>query len=342
VTRSGSRDVPPALAAWLAEQLRTPGPFTVSPISGGHSNETAALTTPSGRWILRRPPMAAISATANNLAREYRVLTALATQEVPAPRALAYAEAGAVDARACLVLDHCAGYALTDDWPAGWPPGADVGAVGRAAVSALARVHAVDVAAAGLTDFGRPERYLERQVERWRSQFGRHQVRELPLFDELASWLDAHRPASGSPALVHGDFHFDNCLVLPGPPVTVSAVIDWELATLGDPLVDLGLLLGFWGTDRAVPVAMPKVQALSRASEAPSRRELADHYSQLTERSTDALAFYIVLAFFKLAAIVEGAYARFVRGEDDSPWARSLGDDVPRLLADAAACAERA
>lgn len=139
---------------------------------------------------------------------------------------------------------------------------------------------------------------------------------------------------------MHGDFHLDNCLITPGPPARVSAIIDWELATVGDPLVDLGLLLAFWGPDRARPFAMPRVQSLSRDPAAPSREELAGYYTSLTGRPTRDLAFYMVLAFFKLAAIVEGAYARFLAGDVDSPYARALAQDVPRLLHDAAHLAE--
>lgn len=327
----------PALCAWLSARLGTPGPFEATPISGGHSNETALLSAPGGRWIIRRPPPMAISATANNLGREYRVLRAIEHHGVPAPRAVAFADAGEVTAQSCLVMELVDGYPLTDAWPAGWPADATIGAVGGTTIEALAALHRVDVDAAGLSDFGRPARYLERQVARWRGQYEQNKVRELPLFDELGGWLEANRPDEPAPAILHGDFHLDNCLIVPGPPPRVAAIIDWELATIGDPLVDLGLLLGFWGPQRARPVAMPQVQALTRSAGSPTRRALAEQYTALTGRSTDALPFYMVLALYKLAAIVEGAYARFVNGKDDSPWARSLGEDVPRLLADASA-----
>ncbi|WP_375476382.1 phosphotransferase family protein [uncultured Jatrophihabitans sp.] len=328
--------LPPSLVTWLSERLGAAGPFTLTPISGGHSNETGLLTSPDGRWIVRRPPAMAISATANNLAREHRVMSALARTAVPVPRTLAFAESGEVDARSCLVMSVAEGYPLTDTWPTDWPQNVSIGDAGFAAVGALATLHAVDVDAVGLTDFGRPGNYLERQVARWRGQYEQNAVRKLPRFEALGAWLAANRPEESAAAILHGDFHLDNCLIVAGTPPRVSAIIDWELATIGDPLVDLGLLLAFWGPDRAMPVAMPKVQALTRAPKAPSRRSLADRYTELTGRPTDALAWFMVLALFKLAAIVEGAYARAVRGLDDDPWARSLGEDVPRLLADAA------
>jgi aminoglycoside phosphotransferase (APT) family kinase protein len=332
----------PTLRDWLAAQLGTTGPFGIHPISGGNSNETALLRAPSGQWILRRPPAAAISATANDLGREFRVLTALAGQRVPAPRAIAFAAPGEVSDRSCLLMECCPGHPLTDQWPDGWPPAATIGQAGRAAIEALAALHRVDFEAAGLGGFGRPDGYLERQVARWRGQYEQHRVRDLPLFDEIGDWLEANRPAQGAPAILHGDFHLDNCLIAAGPPPRVSAIIDWELATVGDPLVDLGLLLGFWGADRPRPAAMERVQALTRRPGAPGRRGLADYYTALTGRSTEALTFYMVLAFFKLAAIVEGAYARYLCRDVDSPYARALGADVPRLLRDAAHLAEAA
>jgi aminoglycoside phosphotransferase (APT) family kinase protein len=338
--QAGAAAPEPALRHWLAAQLGTTGPFEIHPISGGNSNETSLLRAPTGRWILRRPPAAAISATANDLEREFRILSALAAQPVPAPRAIAFAGPGQVTDRSCLLMENSPGHPLTDRWPDGWPAAAAIGQVGRAAIEALAALHRVDFEAAGLGGFGRPAGYLERQVARWRGQYEQHRVRDLPLFDEIGHWLEGNRPVSGPPAILHGDFHLDNCLTEPGPPPRVSAIIDWELATVGDPLVDLGLLLGFWGADRPRPIAMERVQALTRLPGAPGRRELADYYTALTGRSTEALSFYMVLAFFKLAAIVEGAYARYLGRDVDSDYARALGADVPGLLRDAAQLAE--
>jgi aminoglycoside phosphotransferase (APT) family kinase protein len=239
-------------------------------------------------------------------------------------------------------MEFSDGYPLTDSWPANWPCEVTIGDAGRAAIEALAALHRVDYVAAGLGGFGRPDGYLRRQVVRWRGQYEQNQVRDLPLFVQLGDWLEAHCPAEAAPGVLHGDFHLDNCLIQPGPPTRVSAIIDWELATIGDPLVDLGLLLAFWGPDRAEPIAMPKVQALTRLPGAPRPRELADYYTSLTGRSTRHLTFYMVLAFLKLAAIVEGAYARFLAGDVDSPYARALARDVPALLRDAARMAEAA
>jgi aminoglycoside phosphotransferase (APT) family kinase protein len=341
VPQAGPEQVRPALAAWLAGRTGDPGPFRLRPLAGGNSNETAELTSPTGRWVLRRPPATLTSPRSNDLSREFRILDALAGQRVRAPRAIAYTDDRSVSPVSCLVMEHVEGVALKDAWPSRWRPGPDtIGLLGHSAVEALADLHRVDWRARGLEDFGRPAGYLARQVARWRSQYELNQVRDLPLFERVGDWLEGNRPQETEPAIIHGDFHLDNMLAVAEPRPRVAAIIDWELSTIGDPLVDLGLLLAFWGTDRTDPPAMPAIQGLSRLPSAPGRCELADHYSELTGRSTEALHFYMALAFFKLAAIVEGAYARFLAGDRDSDYARALADDVPRLLADAARFAD--
>jgi aminoglycoside phosphotransferase (APT) family kinase protein len=329
----------PEVAAWLTAALDDPGPFTLTSIGGGNSNETLLLESPTARRVLRHPPPASLSPGAHSMGREHQVLTAIAGRGVPAPRPLAFA-GEEVPGGPWLAMELVDGVALTEELPPAYPPGADsVAAVGAAAIDALAALHRVDWRAAGLDDFGRPEGFLERQVGRWRAHFERHQVRELPDFERVAAWLEANPPAAQAPALIHGDFHLDNCLFSLRPPAEVTAIIDWEMSTIGDPLLDLGLLLAFWGNERPSRPAMPWVQALTRVPGAPARGELADRYAAATDRSVDGLPWYMALAFWKLAAIVEGAYAQHLAGELDSDYARGLAADVPALLAEAAAFA---
>ncbi|MDA0160329.1 phosphotransferase family protein [Solirubrobacter ginsenosidimutans] len=319
-------EVDPELAAWLRDALGEPGPFTLERLSGGNSNETLVLRGAGPERILRRPPAASIAPSAHAMDREFRVLRALAGTGVPAPAPLACG-------RGMLVMERVPGFAPTTARPYG------VCEAGEAVVDALAALHGVDWRAVGLEDFGRPEGFLERQVARWRGQYERVQVRSLPRFDAIADWLEANRPDAGAPAILHGDFHADNCLLSAVEPVRVTAIIDWEMATIGDPLLDLGLLLAFWGSDRPEAPAMPRVQAFSRSDGAPSRGELAARYAERSGRSVDALDWYMALAFWKLAAIVEGAYAQYLDGRLTSSYAQALGDDVPRLLDEAAAFA---
>ena len=329
------------LRDWLAEHLGEDGPFELTHLSGGNSNETLLLETPSRKCILRRPPRATLAPSAHSMEREYRVLGAIAGGDVPAPRPIALA--GPDDPGGpFLVMEWIEGTPILDRLPSGYPPGPPtVRAVGEAAVEALARLHSVDWRAAGLEGFGRPEGFIERQVGRWRAQYETAQVREIADFEWLAEWLEANRPAPGAAAIFHGDFHLDNCLWSPRPPVAMRAIIDWEMASIGDPLIDLGLLLGLWGSERHDPPAIDGLQGVSLIDGAPSRRELAAHYAERSGRSVEHLDWYMSFALWKLGAIIEGAYAQYLRGAVDSDYAKALGKDVPLLMAEARTIAER-
>ena len=330
--------VSPALADWLGPALDDPGPFTLTPLSGGNSNETLLLTSPAATRILRRPPHAAsIDPSAHSMAREHRILVALDGRGVPAPRPLAYCDDPEVTPASMLVMERIDGVSLGAELPAAF--GGDTRAVGEALVDALAALHTVDWRAAGLEGFGRVDGFLERQVPRWRSQYQRYAVRELELFEPVAEWLQSHLPPTLVPGIMHGDFHADNCLLTPGPPARVAAIIDYEMTTIGDPLLDLGLLLAFWGDERPARPAMPGVQAFTRGAGAPSRAELAQRYAEASGRSVEHLPFYLTLALWKLAAIVEGAYAHHLQGNLDTAYASELEHDVPALLREAAAFA---
>jgi aminoglycoside phosphotransferase (APT) family kinase protein len=323
-----------SLSAWLTAHLGLDGPVEMHHLSGGHSNETLLLRNADRRWVVRQPPVHAIAPGAHDVARENRALTALWRAGCPVPKPLAFAEPPVLD-RPTLVMEFVDGPVLTESLPEGYPgPPEALGAIGYDLMEALARIHSVEWQFAGLGDFGRPNGYLERQVSRWQRQFRSHQVRELPAFDAVGTWLESKRPVGSNPTIIHGDFHLGNTIFSATTP-KLEAVIDFELCSIGDPLVDLGLVLAFWGSDRLDPPAMPEVQALSRSVDAPSRTQLADAYSELSGNSVDHLNWYMVLALWKLAAIVEGAYALSISGKDASDHAQSLKFDVPRLLDEA-------
>ena len=333
-------EVSPTLAAWLSERLEEEGPFSLVYLSGGNSNETLLLESPRARNILRRPPQATLSPSAHSMEREFRVLGAVADTPVPAPtpRALATPDD---EGGPFLVMEFVDGFAVLDDLPPGYPPGLEsLREVGERVVEALATMHSVDWRAAGLEGFGRPDGFLERQVGRWRGQFESYQVREIADFDWLCEWLEANRPPAQQPGIIHGDFHLDNCLFSRQPPIAVKAIIDWEMATIGDPLLDLGLLLGLWGPDRGSPPAIDNLQGVSRVEGAPTREHLARHYAEHSGRSVEQIDWYTCLALWKLGAVIEGAYAHYVNGSVDSDYAKSLEADVPRLMAEARQIAE--
>jgi aminoglycoside phosphotransferase (APT) family kinase protein len=322
------------LAPWLTEVTDDHGPFEVKTLTGGNSNETLLIRSPTAARVLRRPPAATIDASAHNVEREYRMLMALADTHVPVPRPLAAAREPTPGGPAALLMEHLNGISLTSELPASYPPDA-VGTVAYAVIDALADLHSLPWQDLGLEGFGRPERFLERQVGRWRNQYAVYKHRDLQDFDLVAQWLEDNRPPDGEPGILHGDFHVDNCLFTPTAPVRLLAIIDWEMSTIGDPLLDLGLMLGLWADDRPDPCAMPKIQGFSRAPGAPSRTELAARYSKRSGRSVEHLRYYMALALWKLAAIVEGAHMHYTAGRLENDYARALSDDVPRLLAEA-------
>lgn len=325
-----------ALIAWLRGEAALSGPFSLRPLSGGNSNETMLLSAGSERLVMRRPPRATIDSSAHNVAREQRVLAALGPTPVPVPEPRSLCTEEAVPEAPFLLMEAVDGISLQDELPRRWGnAAAAVTSIGEQTVDALADLHRVDWRACGLGDFGRPEGFLERQVPRWRKQLDRYRHRDLPDFEPVAEWLEGNRPPAGEPGVLHGDFHVDNCLFAGESGPELAAVIDWEMSTIGDPLLDVGLFLGFWGGERTEPLGMPTVQAISRVPGAPSREELAVRYERRSGRSLAHLPFYMALAFWKLAAIVEGAHAHYVAGHTDAPYAAALEHDVPALLAEA-------
>ncbi len=334
VTGQGAGSLADELTPWLRKATDDDGPFTVERLSGGNSNETLLVSSPAARRVLRRPPTATIDASAHNMEREYRMLMALADTHVPVPRPIATTREATPGGPPALLMEHLDGVSLTDALPDAYPPGSGE-TVACAVVDALAELHSLPWRDLGLEDFGRPANFLARQVGRWRDQYAVYRHRDLPDFECVASWLEENRPPETEPAILHGDFHADNCLFSRGAPVRLLAIIDWEMSTIGDPLLDVGLFLGLWGDDRPQPCAMPRIQGFSRAPGTPTREFLARRYEERSGRSLEHLNYYMALALWKLAAIVEGAHLHFVSGRVETEYARALGDDVPRLLAEA-------
>jgi aminoglycoside phosphotransferase (APT) family kinase protein len=338
VASDASTESPPAaLAAWLATEFDLAEADDWVQLVGGQSNQTYRLAAGGRELIVRRPPDAAIDASAHNMGREFRILSALRDTPVPVPEVLALCEDDAVLGAPFLLMERVEGYPLKDALPPDAPPQPEAARqVGEALIDALVLLQAVDWQGVGLEGFGRPEGFLERQVPRWTKQYRRVQVRELPRFEQVGAWLEENRPPDSPPAIIHCDFHADNCLTAFEDPARVTAILDWEMATIGDPLLDVGFLLAFWGDDRPTVPAHHTVQAFSRVPGAPSREELAARYAERSGRSVEHLHYFMALGFWKLSAIIEGAYAQFVNGEVDSPYARALEFDVPQLLDEAA------
>lgn len=320
-------------------------PLTFTLISGGRSNLTYRVDSPSQTWVLRRPPLGHVLPTAHDMAREFRVLNALAKVDFPAPKPLALCEDPAVNGYPFYVMDYREGVIIAEDLPPGYATTAkERRALSMALVKTLVELHAIDYQAVGLGDFGRPEGYLERQVRRWSEQWERSQTRPLPGIQELIRRLKNAIPESPPPTIVHGDYRLGNMMLAPGDPGRVVAVLDWEMATLGDPLSDLGYTLGYWGevTDPPRYIAARATAAATAHPGFLSRADLVAEYGRLSGRDVSRIEFYEVLAYYKLAVIVEGIHARYLAGETVGEGFEGYGERCELLVEAALEIADHA
>jgi aminoglycoside phosphotransferase (APT) family kinase protein len=277
------------------------------------------------------------------MAREYRVLSALAGTDVPAPRTYALCEDPAYNGTPFYVMEYKSGVIITAELPAGFAETAkERRRLSIGLVDALVRLHAVDYEVVGLGDFGRPQGYLERQIRRWGEQWERSKTRELAGIDELARRLRAALPASPAPTIVHGDYRLGNMMLAQHDPGRVEAILDWEMATLGDPLADLGYTLIYWGdaTDPPDQRAVGSIQAVTAQPGFLSRAELVEEYARRSGRDVAAIDYYQVLATYKLAIINEGIYARYLKGQTVGEGFEGYGESTTRLVGRALALAD--
>ncbi len=317
-------DEPPGLDlarlhAYLAETAaELTGPrLSARLISGGKSNLTYLVTTGTDEYVLRRPPLGHVLATAHDMGREYRVISALADTAVPVPQALLLCTDATVLGAPFYLMRRVPGTVYrrrsqTDELTAE--------AKRRLAfdmIDTLAALHAVEPEMVGLADFGHPTGFLARQVRRWAGQLDLSRSRDLPGIDELRERLAETVPVSKRAAIVHGDYRLDNLLVDP-QIMRITAVLDWEMATLGDPLTDLGLLMTYWealGTGELATVGDAVADGVGPAAGFPTGRELIERYAERSTVDVSDLDWYVALGCYKLAVIAEGIHFRYSQGQ---------------------------
>jgi aminoglycoside phosphotransferase (APT) family kinase protein len=291
----------------VALDLGAEPPLTFARLGRGRSNLTFEVRDTAGaRWVLRRPPLGDLLASAHDVAREHHVLSRLNGTGVPAPRALGLCRDPAVSDAPLLLMQHVPGVVIDNAVARALEPSARH-AIGLALPEALARVHEVDLAAASLDDFASHGSYAARQLKRWRRQWESSRTREIPVVDDLAARLERAAPAQHEVTLVHGDFHLLNLIFHPLEPA-VRAILDWELCTLGDPMADMGGLLAYW-PEPGERLASGPFAASAHPGFA-TRAELAEAYARRTGRDISALAFWEALACWKVAVIAEGVLQR--------------------------------
>jgi aminoglycoside phosphotransferase (APT) family kinase protein len=310
-------DVPginvPAVTNWLhAHVPGASGPFAFDAIAGGHSNLTYRVTgTDGARFVLRRPPLGHVLASAHDMGREHRIISGLQSSSVPVAPALGFCDDPGVNDAPFYVMGFVDGYVIRDRVVAEavLTPTAR-GRASESIVDTMAAIHAVDLDAAGLATLGRHEGYIARQLKRWYGQWNQQKTRELRAIDQVHDALLQRIPEQGPATIVHGDYRLDNCMIDAGGDVI--AVLDWEICTLGDPLADLGLLQVYWtGPDD------PSSAWTGSACSAPgflNRADLATRYAAVSGRDISLLPFYVSFAYWKLACILEGVYARYLGG----------------------------
>ena len=315
-----------ALEYWMdARGLPGSGtPLATRYISGGASNEIFELQRGDVRMALRKPPAKVPKGRNEIMLREYRVIGALNDTDVPHPQGIAVCDDTSVLGSCFYIMGHVEGWT-----PMGpLPPPFDGDPTLRSAmayelVDAIARLGQVDWQAAGLKGFGKPEGFLDRQVDRWLAHLAKIEFRELPGLREAADWLRTHTPRHFKPGIIHGDYQFANVMFRHGNIAKLAANVDWEMATIGDPLLDLAWILMTWPDPDE-----DRTTGYIDFSGMPSRDELMHRYATISGLPVDVMDYYIVLARFKMACVLEAGYARYIDGDADNPKMAMFGDVV--------------
>jgi aminoglycoside phosphotransferase (APT) family kinase protein len=309
------------------------GPIEVRKHTAGFSNETFYVSRGEQQWVLRRPPRGPLLPTAHDVVREYRFLVAL-HRRARVPEPVAMCEDTSVIGAPFYLMQRVDGAVLRDSIPPALDTPAAHAAIAKEMVDALVELHAVDWRAAGLS--GRDSGYLERQVSRWSGQWEltKPRTRELPGLDAITSWLREHMPESGAATVVHGDYKLDNVMFETSEPKLV-AIFDWEMATIGDPLADLGYLINQWARPEPVPGYEAQASVFVRLIDRegfPNIEELSAMYEAKSGRSMRDLLFYRLLAAYKGIVILEGLYMHYIEGAAANPAAAEFEWRVPMLI----------
>ncbi|HEX7316346.1 MAG TPA: phosphotransferase family protein [Pyrinomonadaceae bacterium] len=308
-------------------------PLTVEQFPGGHSNLTYLLRFGASEFVLRRPPFGPVAPKAHDMAREFRILEALHTVFPLAPRPYLLCEETEVVGSVFYLMERRRGLVVRAEEP---PELEDRPAERRRAsaalVDALADLHAVDVHAHGLDSLGKPSGFVERQVRGWADRWHRSRTDELAEMDELAAWLASRLPPDPArPTLVHGDYKLDNVMLDTSDVGRVVGVFDWEMSAVGDPLIDLGILLGYWVHTAEGGGRRDSVSAVTNREGWFTREELLERYGARTGEDLSNVGFYEVFAVFKLAVVLQQIFFRYRRGQTDDPRFAILGERVSWL-----------
>ena len=335
--QAAEQELPPLvvrrpLEEYLDEHGLGSGAVEVERIGEGHSNVTFLVRRGDTRLVLRRPPRPPLPPSAHDVLREARVLTAVQDTPVRAPRVLAVCDDETVLGVPFYVMEEVVGTVITDSIPEALDTPEERERIGRELVEALAEIHGADWQACGLEGFGKPTGYLERQLRRFNGLWEHNKTRELPRVQELEDWLRRNLPESPEASIVHGDYRLGNVMVGNEPPARIVAVFDWEMATIGDPLADVGYLTVTWvESDDAEDTMFSRLTTVTRGEGFQTRDELIALYEERAGRSMSDLRWYQTLALWKAAVFMEGNYKRSLAGTTDDPYLKMFDKGVPAL-----------
>jgi aminoglycoside phosphotransferase (APT) family kinase protein len=325
----------PLFRDWLSEVTGEPGEVAVSPIRGGGSCEMFRVDRLGQSWVVRRAPLATVSGTAHQVIREARIIQSLAGTGVPVPTVLAIGEDPSILGTPFFVMNYVDGDVVRRN---GLPErlAADHAShhrIGEGLIDTLVALHAVDWRSTALTELSRPGGFLTRQVDRWMSQLATYRSRELDGIDEVATWLSANLPDRGELTVMHGDYKLDNLIWAADPPPRVAGVVDFEMTTVGDPLIDLAWALIFWPEEgNPIALAAPGSPNGIDADQCQSPVDLAERYAAATSRDLSGFDWYQAFSAWKLAIVLEASYTKYRRGESRNPHHEFFGFVVDQLL----------
>jgi aminoglycoside phosphotransferase (APT) family kinase protein len=328
------------LAEFLDQHGLGDGVVRASPIGDGHSNVTYLVERDDWAAVLRRPPRPPLPPSAHDVLREARLLGALSDTPARVPEVLAVCADEAVIGAPFYVMERVEGEVIVTNLPEPLDSPQQRRRVGEELIDALVEIHDVDWRAAGLEGFGKPTGYLERQLRRFIGLWDLNKTREIPAVEEVGRWLSEHLPDSGPATIVHGDYRLGNTIFAPGAPARLAAVLDWEMATIGDPLADLGYLCMMW-TEEGDPTGglREHLGQVTRTEGFPTRAQLIERYEERSGRSMSNIRWYTTLALWKSVVFMEGNYKRAIAGTTDDPYLKQFGEGVLELARQAEAVA---
>ena len=331
-----------ALERWLHRELEGfKGPLTVKQFRQGHSNLTYLISDGVGEWVLRRPPVGTKVKRAHDMGREHRILSKLHQAYPHAPRALAVCDDLEVIGAPFFVMERLRGVVLRRQPPKDLPLSEDtMRTLSESFIANLVRIHATDLSQAGLADFGRPEGYIQRQVEGWCTRYGGSQTDDVAGIEEVMAWLNTHMPTDQSGCLIHNDYKFDNIMLDAQDITRIVGVLDWEMATVGHPLMDLGTSLALWVQADDSPALRVMQFGPTHLPGAYTRQQIIERYAALSGRDLSEIRFYHAFGLFKMAVVAQQIYYRFATGKTTDRRFAMMIQGVRVLIAEARAIVE--